>query len=391
MVLDSSFPPDPRVENEALALIEQGHSVYLYCFDYSQKLAEYEVIKGIHVCRFRLPKYFYSLSALAYTVPFFHFYFKKSLSKFITKYKIDTLHIHDMQIARSVFNVNKKYNLPTVLDLHENRPEIMKYYTHVNSFLGKLLISPSIWKKFEYKYIKKAHRVIVVTEAAKEYYMKEIPVKGDKIYAVPNTVRKEFYTKHDIKKEISDKYTNHFTLLYLGETGIRRGILTMIKSLKYIIPVIPNIKLVIVGKSKVDHVYEDLINELGYQNYVDLEGWQNFETFQSYILGSDIGVCPIHKNIHHETTYANKIFQYLAFGKPIVVSDCKAQADIAEKYTCGLVFNDQDAKDFADKIIVLHDDKELYQKFSDNGIQAIQEKLNWEKISSELTKLYQEI
>ena len=78
--------------------------------------------------------------------------------------------MHDIQIARSVFSINKKFNLPIILDLHENRPEIMKYYAHVNSILGKLLIHASQWKKYEYKYIKAAQKVIVITEEAKEYY-----------------------------------------------------------------------------------------------------------------------------------------------------------------------------------------------------------------------------
>ena len=46
---------------------------------------------------------------------------------------------------------NSKF-LPVTLDLHENRPEIMKFYKHVNSFLGKLLISPKKWKIAEEKY-----------------------------------------------------------------------------------------------------------------------------------------------------------------------------------------------------------------------------------------------
>ncbi len=391
MILDNTFPPDPRVENEAFTLIKNGHDVYLYCLDYSHSLAEYEIINGIYVYRQRLPKYLYSLSALAYTIPYYHFYLKKSLSKFVAKNEIQVLHVHDIQVARSVFNVNKKFNLPIVLDLHENRPEIMKYYAHVKSLLGKLLIYPSIWKKNEYKYIKQAQKVIVVTEEAKEYYLQKIPVNENNFYVVPNTVRKEFYSNYSLNKEIIDQYAKHFTVLYIGDTGLRRGIETMIKSLEYLIHEIPNIKIVIVGKSKTDPLLKSLIVELGYENYVDLTGWKNFELFPSYIIASDIGVCPIHKNIHHETTYANKIFQYLAFGKPIIVSDCKAQAKIVQRYDCGLVFKDQDAKNFADKILTLYRNKNLVQKFSNNGKRAINEELNWEKTSIELNKLYDEI
>ena len=37
--------------------------------------------------------------------------------------KIDALHLHNMKAAKSLFRVNKKYNLPVILDIHENLPE----------------------------------------------------------------------------------------------------------------------------------------------------------------------------------------------------------------------------------------------------------------------------
>lgn len=33
-----------------------------------------------------------------------------------------------------------------------------------------------------------------------------------------------------------------------------------------------------------------------YQAYVSFEGWQDFNLFQSYILASDVGIYPIHKD-----------------------------------------------------------------------------------------------
>ena len=143
MILDAGFPPDPRVENEAVSLIEEKHKIHLFCLDYSHKLKIKETINGLFVHRARLPKHVYSFSALAYTLPYYHLYLLNSLRKFIKENDIDIIHIHDIQVARSVFWIYKIFKLPIVLDLHENRPEIMKFYYHVNSGLGKLLISPN--------------------------------------------------------------------------------------------------------------------------------------------------------------------------------------------------------------------------------------------------------
>ncbi|MEN8228007.1 MAG: glycosyltransferase family 4 protein [Bacteroidota bacterium] len=391
MILDKTFPPDPRVENEALSLIKHGHQVYLYCFNFIHDQPEIEMIKGIHVFRQRLPKIVYRLSALAYTIPLYHWYLKRSILVFAKKNDIQVIHIHDMQVARSIFSLRKKLNLPTILDLHENRPEIMKYYTHVRTFPGNLLIFPSIWKRFEFKYIKEADRVIVVTKESREYYQEKLPVTSDKFCIVPNTVRKEFYNDFELDEVLINKYKDRFTILYLGETGIRRGIPTAIESIQYLVEKIPNIKLVLVGSSRTDSVLKDMVAKYGLYDYVDLMGWQDFALFPSYVMASKIGISPLHRNLHHETTFANKLFQYLAFGKPVVVSNCKAQMNIVKAYQCGLVFKDRDAKDLANQILKLYLDTDLYEHLSNNAMKAIEEHLNWDKQAESLIEMYDTI
>ena len=51
MILDKTFPPDPRVENEAIALTQNGHEVFLFCLTYKDQLFD-EDYKGIKVKRY---------------------------------------------------------------------------------------------------------------------------------------------------------------------------------------------------------------------------------------------------------------------------------------------------------------------------------------------------
>ena len=149
MILDTEYPIDPRVLNESLSLINSGNSVYLFCLSFKKNFIENEIIDGININRFYCSWFTYKMYALAYTLPFYKWIMSRKIKKFIKINKIKFLHIHDIQIASSVFLANSFFKLNTVLDLHENRPEIMKFYKHVNSFVGKLLIFPSLWKKAE--------------------------------------------------------------------------------------------------------------------------------------------------------------------------------------------------------------------------------------------------
>lgn len=387
MILDAPFPIDPRVSNEASALISAGHEVYLFCLSYSKKFIKKEVIDSINIRRYYCSKLTYKFSALAYTFPYYKINMSRKINNFLNSNSIDRIHIHDIQIASSVFKANLK-SLPVTLDLHENRPEIMKFYKHVNSFLGKLLISPKKWKIAEEKFSKAANNIIVVTNAAKTELCNRIGLNKNKITVFPNTVRKSFYTDFDLDNNLVEKYRDNFVLLYLGNTSKRRGISTVINSLKVLKTQIPEIKFIIVGSSSYDNELKYLSKINNVQNLISFEGWRNENSFQSYLSICDIGVSPLESNIHHDTTYANKIFQYMSFGCPMICSNVIAQKEIVEKYEVGELFSPGNSKEFTKKVISLYNNIDKINTYSLNSRSAIENHLNNDIVSTEIVKMY---
>ena len=387
MILDAPFPIDPRVSNEASALISAGHEVYLFCLSYSKKFIKKEVIDSINIRRYYCSKLTYKFSALAYTFPYYKINMSRKINNFLNSNSIDRIHIHDIQIASSVFKANLK-SLPVTLDLHENRPEIMKFYKHVNSLLGKLLISPKKWKIAEEKFSKAANNIIVVTNAAKTELCNRIGLNKNKITVFPNTVRKSFYTDFDLDNNLVEKYRDNFVLLYLGNTSKRRGISTVINSLKVLKTKIPEIKFIIVGSSSYDNELKYLSKINNVQNLISFEGWRNENSFQSYLSICDIGVSPLESNIHHDTTYANKIFQYMSFGCPMICSNVIAQKEIVEKYEVGELFSPGNSKEFTEKVISLYNNKDKINAYSLNSRSAIENHLNNDIVSTEIVKMY---
>ncbi|MCF6167809.1 glycosyltransferase family 4 protein [Lutibacter sp.] len=387
MILDKTFPPDPRVENEATSLIEKGHEVFLFCLKYSNTLPD-EVLKGIQVKRYKSNRLTYKLSALAYTIPLYTLIMSKKIHHFLITNKIEVIHIHDIQIAEAVFKANKSINLKVVLDLHENRPEIMKFYPHLKSFLGKILISLKRWKQKEEEFIKKATTLIVVTEESKNEIVNRVGKLSKEIVVVPNTVHRNYYNEAVIKQEILEKYKDNFVLLYIGDTGLRRGLQTAIESISVLKETIKNLKLVVVGSNTSDTILKEQVKELNIQNFVDFEGWKNENLLPSYILASSICISPLHRNLHHDTTYANKLSQYMSIGKPLLVSNAIAQVNLIKKATSGLIHREQDSEDFTMKVLQLYTDKKLRENLGSNGVQFITEEFSWEKTSKNLIDLY---
>ncbi len=387
MILDKTFPPDPRVENEAVALIEKGYQVFLFCLKYGDELFSDE-INGIQVKRYTSNKLEYKLSALAYTFPLYTNIMENKILNFLQKNKIEAIHIHDIRIAESVFKANKKLDLPVVLDLHDNMPEVIKLYPHLNKFPGKQLISPKKWKEKEEEFIKKSTKVITVSDEFITEVRQRTKIDKNKIVLVPNTVRKSFYKEAKIYKNIIDRYKDNFVILYLGDTGLRRGLQMAIDAVKDLKLTINNLKFVIVGKNTTDNILKKQVKDLGIEKFVDFEGWQDVSLFPSYIKASDICISPLHRNIQHDVAYANKLFQYMSFGKPVLVSDAIAQKKLIKRTKSGLVHQEKNVQDFNEKVLELYKNPQLSNRLGKNGKDFIENEFVWEKVSGNLIEIY---
>jgi len=387
MILDEKYPPHPRVKNEAINLIENGHEIILFCLNYTN-LPKNEKIDGIKIVRYKADKIIRKLSALAYSVFIYRWLMQRKIKKFISDYKPEVIHIHNIRIGRAVLKSTKKFKGKIILDLHENIPEIMKMYHHVIHFPGNILISPSKWKKWEKKLTERVDKIIVVTDEAKLDLIKNYNISSEKIITVPNSVQPSFYLSPYFDNNIISRFDNFFTLLYFGDTGVRRGLETVIRSLSQLINKIPNIHLIIVGQSKSDPYLKNICKKLNIEKYISFEGFQDESLLQSYISASDICISPLLRNVHHDTTFANKIFQYMALGKPLVVSDCPAQKRIIQEANSGLVYEANNIADFSAKILSLFENDQLRNKIGKNGSIFIRKKYNQVKMSKELIDYY---
>jgi len=383
MVLENSFPPDERVENEIDILLKNGFQVTLVCTKRSGK-SEMEEKDGLTIFRIPLSKFIYKSSALALELPFYFYFWNKQLSDILNRTRFDAIHLHDLPLVKVCARLAEKYRLPLICDYHENRPEIMKMYHHVQSFPGKWLISVNRWLNYQMKESQKADRLILVTDEAKDYYINNYGLDPRKIIVLPNYIVLDRFRKLSPETSIQPADHDNFTVVYFGDTGFRRGTLTILEAADKLKD--KNICFLIIGTSREQDLLmkEATIRNL---NNVTFAGWIPPAEAMKLISRTDAGICPFLRNIHHDTTYANKMFQYMALGKPVIVSDCTAQANFVTREKCGLVFEAGNADELCDRIIKLTNRNE-YDHLSKNASACVSEKYNWENYGRRLIELY---
>jgi glycosyltransferase involved in cell wall biosynthesis len=386
MVLENSFPPDERVENEIDVLLKNGFHVTLACTKRGGKI-EREEKGNLSIHRIPLSKFIFKSGAIAIEVPFYFNFWRRQLSRILDHESFDAIHLHDLPLVRVCSELAVRYKLPLVCDYHENRPEIMKMYHHVQSFPGKCLISVRRWSQYQVKETPKADRLILVTDEAKDYYVNNYGLDSRKITVLPNFIALERFSKLIPKTGNKDADHNNFTVAYFGDTGFRRGTLTILDAAG----ILKNkkIQFLIIGTSREHDLLEKEAVSRNLDN-VTFTGWLPPFEAMKLISMIDTGVCPFLRNTHHDTTYANKMFQYMALGKPVIVSDCTAQANFVIKENCGLVFQAGNAGELCDCIIKLTDRNE-YDRLSRNASACVTEKYNWETFGSRLIELYADL
>ena len=81
----------------------------------------------------------------------------------------------------------------------------------------------------------------------------------------------------------------------------------------------------------------------------------------------------------------------MSYAKPLVVSDAIAQEEVVERSKSGLVHEEKNSKDLADKIMRLYNNPDQAKELGENGKRFIQEEFTWEITSQALIQLYEEI
>ena len=360
----------------------------MFSLNYKGLTPVYEVHRGIHLHRIKVSNLIFKLSALAYTFPFYHNALKPAIRDFIKRVSPDALHVHDMLLAKAVFAVNKNLKLPLTLDLHENRPEILQFYPHLKRFPSKQLISIDAWRRAQRDLIKKADHVVMVTPEAINNAIKETGEPTEKFFDVANTIELNIYDAYEKKPEFLQEYKETFNLVYVGDTGTRRGILTAIQALCVLKERFQNLRLIIVGQSSEDRDSKRKAEELGVSSMIHWAGWQDVSLFPSYIEKAAICISPLYRNQHHDTTLANKLFQYMAGAKALIVSDCPSQVHIVENAQCGLVHKANDHEDLAKCILQYYQDENLLKVHGQNARKAVEAKYNWALTSKALIDHY---
>ncbi|MFH1282277.1 MAG: glycosyltransferase family 4 protein [bacterium] len=168
-----------------------------------------------------------------------------------------------------------------------------------------------------------------------------------------------------------------------------QGIGLVIKAVDFIIPHIKNINILIVGDGVMREKLELEVKTKGLSNYFTFTGQIPYSEVPYYINAMDICLAPMLST--RDEASPLKIYDYLSCGKAVVVSDIDPLRELINKAQCLEVFNPDDYRDMADKIIGLWNDKSKVEVLQNKAREFILNGNTWKENANTIVQIYEKL
>jgi glycosyltransferase involved in cell wall biosynthesis len=390
IVVDNELNGDIRVLREIGILKEQGFEIFVLCFGFFKSYKE--PVSQIQITRINIPRKLRDiLFFILNTIPAYEWLWTSNIKKFINNNNLELLHVHDLYMARAAHKGIKKAKkeIPMILDLHENYPFTIITYNWTKGFLRRHISRPNAWKKKEREYMSYADRIIVLSEDFRDTLLELYPeMKSETFVVLPNVPdlsKPEYKNKGIAINPFKQKFP---IIFYYGVIAERRGIFDALDVLINLVKEDHHVNFLLIGPvdKKDKPLFSEIINSDLLAGRIHHIPWIESIEFPAYLEICDICVAPFHKNPQHESGVANKIYDYMLGGKPVIASNCKPQQNLIEKHNCGIIFENK--TEFHDAIVRLLYNKPLRENMGENGRQAIMKEYNTDIVKENLILMY---
>jgi glycosyltransferase involved in cell wall biosynthesis len=174
-----------------------------------------------------------------------------------------------------------------------------------------------------------------------------------------------------------------FTGILVGDRGLDVAIAGLARLLRERGPVAA---LAVAGEGRARGYYEECARSAGVEDSVKFLGWLRHSELPALWWAADVGILPFHDCPHIQTTLANKLFDYMAYGLPVLASDVRPMRRVLSETGAGLAFPPGDADGFATALAQLIDDPGRTRAMGERGRKAAESTYCWARDAERLVK-----
>ncbi len=242
-----------------------------------------------------------------------------------------------------------------------------------------------------------AHRVIVLSEGVR-HYMINLGIDPGKISLLPNGVYLEEFQVTESRTQVRERLglADDFVVMYTGAHGLANALETIldaadlmlhhtISSIQY--PVSRNVAFVLVGDGPCKNELQRIAQARGLDNVKMLPAVPK-KSIPSLLNAADALVITLRSvDLFSYGVSPNKIFEYMASGKPILCAVSGEMADLVSSASAGIVVKPEDPEAIVGAVISLMEDDKERSIYGANGRKFVEESFSRSRIVEGLVSI----
>lgn len=296
-----------------------------------------------------------------------YFYNKKAqqqIDKLVAEINPDHIYCQLIRVTEYV----KEYSIPKTLDYMDALARGMERRIENSPFYLKpfLKIETSRLKRYEHQIFDLFDNRTIISNQDKDLI---VHIQNDDIVVVPNGVDYSTFSQKQLEKK--------YDLVFTGNMAYPPNVDTAVYLANEVLPLVwktyPNISLAIVGATP-----DAKVKALNSEKII-VTGW--VDDITEYYASANVFIAPMQIG----TGLQNKLLEAMAMKLPCITSKLANNALGAEHNKSALI--GENPKDYANYIVELLENKELYQKVAQNGYDFVKSTYTWEGSTAILEKV----
>jgi glycosyltransferase involved in cell wall biosynthesis len=361
MLLADEYRPDPRVRKEALALVEDGNKVTILSWDRGHNHKTSSNKEGVEIECVRTRKV-RGISRMIFNYPQF---FLKALIR-SRSLSFDTIHAHDLDTLLLGLTISRLRRVSLVYDAHEHYAEM------VASELPQVLVR--FLDLIEARMVMRADLVIGASSKIIEYLKPHTSGPSIEILNCIDLVE---------SNEINFEEHDGITVFYGGSLESTRYVDQVAEAVLEI----EYCRYRIAGEGPLREYLEEISEREERIQYI---GYVSHSELLRSLSDVDLILCLLDpKNENNRIGMPNKLFESMALGIPILVSEGTLSAEVAKEEKCGIsiVWSKDEFRKAIEELKRPNRRKTLGM----NGKKAAREKYNWGIMKKRLVDAYRSL
>ena len=378
------YPEELSTRRQAEYFAEVGYEVDVICSRRTQAEPLRERVNGVNI--YRLPISHQRKGVVRYVLEYLASFLMAAalLSALHLRKRYAVIQVNTMpDFLVFVTLLPRLLGAKVVLFMQEPMPEGFATRFGLDALWKRLGHRLVIWS--EQLSLRYAQRVLTVTEQLKEAYVSR-GAQADKITVilnVPDTRLLESFSSADTPDD------SGFELICHGSIEERYGQDVALRAISLLKEEIPDIRLNILGWGEYEPALQSLTKQLALQEQVRFCGFVPLEEMFRAIRRAHVGLVPVRRNAYSDLVHTNKMFEFMAMGKPIIISRTRAVRECFDD-SCVLFFEPGDAQDLARAIRELYHDPQRRETLAANAKEAF-EPYRWEHERLKCLRVFEEL